>query len=568
MTEERNGRIVTFYSYKGGTGRSMLLANVAWILASNGRRVLVVDWDLEAPGMHRYLRPFLEDRELTDTDGVIDFVVDFSVAASTPAEDADDESWFELYADMTRYATELQWDFADDGQLHFVGPGRQGPTYSTRVNEFNWQDFYEKFEGSVLLDRAAEIMRQRYDYVLIDSRTGVSDTSGICTVQLPDALVVCFTLNNQSIEGASAVARSVRSQRPELQVLPVPTRIERSEKDKVDQRRTLAMGRFGDLMAGGSRDEHDAYWADVEVLYEPYYAYEEVLATFKDRPGQRHTLLASAERLTARIVGEPLRAVRVAESRRQSVLVDYEGGSPRLSSPVVPAQGGVLICYRRADTAGIAARLYDRFAEVLGSDRTYMDVESVMPGVDVLAVTEKIVRAADAVVVLIGPRTRFGTGANDALDREIALALELSKFVIPVLVDGAAMPTSDELPADLRSLGHRQAIMLRRDSSSRDFARLLAAVEIATSTPKGTSPWWVSTGDPTETWTTASPPQPSTWPPSWGPQTSARSGEVIEEVLRQSADTERATTRARVSTVIAIVSILVAVLALVLLVTQ
>lgn len=44
------GKIVTFYSYKGGTGRSMALANVAWVLASAGAKVLVVDGDLEAPG--------------------------------------------------------------------------------------------------------------------------------------------------------------------------------------------------------------------------------------------------------------------------------------------------------------------------------------------------------------------------------------------------------------------------------------------------------------------------------------------------------------------------------------
>jgi len=58
------GEIITFYSYKGGTGRSMALANVAWVLASNGRRVLVIDWDLEAPGLHRYFKPFLLDKEL------------------------------------------------------------------------------------------------------------------------------------------------------------------------------------------------------------------------------------------------------------------------------------------------------------------------------------------------------------------------------------------------------------------------------------------------------------------------------------------------------------------------
>ena len=51
---ERNGKIVTFYSYKGGTGRSMALANVGWVLASSGKRVLAIDWDLEAPGLERY----------------------------------------------------------------------------------------------------------------------------------------------------------------------------------------------------------------------------------------------------------------------------------------------------------------------------------------------------------------------------------------------------------------------------------------------------------------------------------------------------------------------------------
>jgi len=48
------GEIISFYSYKGGVGRSMAVANVATLLAHYGRRVLVVDFDLEAPGLHRY----------------------------------------------------------------------------------------------------------------------------------------------------------------------------------------------------------------------------------------------------------------------------------------------------------------------------------------------------------------------------------------------------------------------------------------------------------------------------------------------------------------------------------
>ena len=54
-----DGKIATFYSFKGGAGRTMALANVAWILASNGLKVLVVDWDLDSPGLHRYFHPFL-----------------------------------------------------------------------------------------------------------------------------------------------------------------------------------------------------------------------------------------------------------------------------------------------------------------------------------------------------------------------------------------------------------------------------------------------------------------------------------------------------------------------------
>src|SRR5258705_4334257 len=81
MTEKKTDKIITFYSYKGGTGRSMTLANVAWILACAGNKVLTIDWDLEAPGLHRYFYPFLIDKELTASDGLIDFVINYQLEA-------------------------------------------------------------------------------------------------------------------------------------------------------------------------------------------------------------------------------------------------------------------------------------------------------------------------------------------------------------------------------------------------------------------------------------------------------------------------------------------------------
>lgn len=81
------GEVITFYSYKGGTGRTMALANVACLLAERvgtQQSVLVVDWDLEAPGLHRFLPPRLvpqnasTDLGLDATPGLIDIFTTLS----------------------------------------------------------------------------------------------------------------------------------------------------------------------------------------------------------------------------------------------------------------------------------------------------------------------------------------------------------------------------------------------------------------------------------------------------------------------------------------------------------
>src|SRR6266487_2288897 len=122
MTTTSPDKIITFYSYKGGTGRSMVLANVAWILASNGKRVLAVDWDLEAPGLHRYFYPFLVDKDLASSNGVIDFVIDFAVEAMTPLEKNEElpKDWYVPHANILRYAASLDWPFPDEGSLDFI----------------------------------------------------------------------------------------------------------------------------------------------------------------------------------------------------------------------------------------------------------------------------------------------------------------------------------------------------------------------------------------------------------------------------------------------------------------
>jgi cellulose biosynthesis protein BcsQ len=103
--ESRHGRIITFYSYKGGIGRTMALANVAWILAANGYRVLVADWDLESPGLHRFLYPFLE-QVVRDARGIIDLIRDYERVAAR-SDDDERERHIAEHARIRRYAFSL-----------------------------------------------------------------------------------------------------------------------------------------------------------------------------------------------------------------------------------------------------------------------------------------------------------------------------------------------------------------------------------------------------------------------------------------------------------------------------
>jgi MinD-like ATPase involved in chromosome partitioning or flagellar assembly len=330
------GRFITFYSYKGGTGRTMALSNVAWILASNGYDVLVIDWDLEAPGMHRYLRPFLIDPELASTPGLIDFLWDAAEVSMTPPNT---ENSAEIdFPSLDDYVVGLDWHFGDErlrdaqGSISFIPAGRQDENYAQRVNTFDWDNFYERLGGGQLLHAEREALREKYDYVLIDSRTGVSDTSSVCTVQMPDLLVVFFTLNRQSIKGAAAVAASVFDQRGDaFRIFPVPTRVEDAESEKKKTAIRYARRVFAPLLmhvqSNRSRivpEEQVQYWNDVETPYKTVYAFEEVPAAFKEEAGSRSGLLAANERIAEWITDRTVKALQpVSEVRRDAVVAQY-----------------------------------------------------------------------------------------------------------------------------------------------------------------------------------------------------------------------------------------------------
>ncbi|GAB3245550.1 KGGVGR-motif variant AAA ATPase [Chitinimonas naiadis] len=347
MNSSKLGHIYTYYSYKGGTGRSMALANSAWLLASSGYDVAMLDWDLEAPGLHRYFAPFLIDPQLASSDGIIDCVVNYAAAAVRPSEQGNGSDnttpstdWYKEYARLADYAISIEWDFPEvegrQGSLSLIPSGRQGGSYSAKVNSFNWQNLYDRLGGHPFFEAVKDNLRQEFDFILIDSRTGVSDTAGICTVQLPESMVVFFTLNNQSIEGSAGVARSILTQRKDsgFRVFPVATRIDNSEKDKLTARWQLAKQRYEGIPAGLSERESASYWDEVALPYVPNFAFEEVLAAFANQPDDplALNLQPRVEALVRHLTGiEACSGVISPESRR--LVLDAYAGREVLMTP-------------------------------------------------------------------------------------------------------------------------------------------------------------------------------------------------------------------------------------------
>ncbi len=475
------GQILTFYSYKGGTGRSMAVANIAWILASCGKRVLVIDWDLEAPGLHRYFAPFLADPELAETPGLIDFFVAFvegsRLEAQKPTTTGDNQPWFDQYSDILDFAVSLDHEFQGDGTLDFVPAGRQGPSYGSLVSTFQWADFYEKLGGGVFLESVKKQLRSEYDHVIIDSRTGLSDTSGICTVQMPDDLVVFFTLNRQSTRGSAATAESAMRLRqkpsgePGLRVWPVASRIDLTEKERLEAAREMAREAFTRSLWHLSRDQRNDYWARSEILYIPYYAYLETLAVAADLSGQTASLLGCMEQLTSWITqGAVTRLGELSKQQRAALLERINGKSDINEAPGGKSRACIYLSYARKDfSEGPQSGLFRQLREMLPDSRIFWD-EDIPLGSDFQSVLDAELARAEILVVFVG---REATQSPFVL-REVETALAQGKTIVPVLLSGSA--TWEMMPRALASMRGVELIFSNEKDQQESLAKLVSGL--------------------------------------------------------------------------------------------
>lgn len=207
--------VVTFYSFKGGVGRSTALGLVAGILATRNRRVVMVDFDLEAPGISILFRSDGENLN-GEQYGVLDYLHQRHL---TPEENIPSiESCI------------YQINLPTRGELFLVPVGEYDENYIHRLADLDrrtWQHFYQG-ETNPISQLMEDIKNQlNPDVILIDARPGFNDTSAIALFDLADTAIVCFSPTDQSFEGLRWVVQGVRKQReyqgkPDIRFLLTP----------------------------------------------------------------------------------------------------------------------------------------------------------------------------------------------------------------------------------------------------------------------------------------------------------------------------------------------------------
>jgi hypothetical protein len=298
------GTVVSFYSYKGGVGRTMALGNVAITLAQNGFRVLVVDLDLYAPGVQEY-PPFQKavessiryllpgDRELGHG-GMLDLIERQLWSSAPPEEqpfreklrpvDAKKEIW-------QKWMRRVHEHKASGGYVDVIPAGPADHRALETLSGIGWYGFLTKFDGfEFFLSMRDQWWRGDYDFTLIDSRTGLSDYLQFCVGILPDVAVVVAGLNEENLKGLDVPLASINevlpSRKSGLRIIPVLSLIPSGDLDKSMDRirkaeESLRSGEWAGLILGAPvRLPYVATLAVEELLVVPEHPHASVFREY------------------------------------------------------------------------------------------------------------------------------------------------------------------------------------------------------------------------------------------------------------------------------------------------
>ncbi|WP_445175821.1 tyrosine-protein kinase family protein [Microcoleus sp.] len=189
--------IVSFFSFKGGVGRTSTLVATALSLARNGHRVAIVDLDLEAPGLATIFSP-----DNSNNLGVIDYLLEKKIQK--------DNLKLRTYIMPINEQTLL----GDDGQpLQLLSAGTVDDNYLEKLARLDFQNLVDGELQSTMVDMLKELNKeaQPLDFILMDARAGFHDIGGLAITGLSHAAVIFGTQSRQSWAGLTHVIRHLAS---------------------------------------------------------------------------------------------------------------------------------------------------------------------------------------------------------------------------------------------------------------------------------------------------------------------------------------------------------------------
>jgi TIR domain len=147
----------------------------------------------------------------------------------------------------------------------------------------------------------------------------------------------------------------------------------------------------------------------------------------------------------------------------------------------------IFICYRRADSAWVAERIYDRLIQKFGEDAVFKDVDSIPLGVNFKQHIDSVIKQCNVVIAVIGKNwvgettergERSIDNPRDYIRIEIESALERDIPIIPLIVQNASIPSDEDLPPSLKELSYRSGMSISNDPHFHtDMDRLIRSLE-------------------------------------------------------------------------------------------
>jgi hypothetical protein len=483
----------------------MALANVADRLAREGFRVLMIDFDLEAPGLEKYFA--ISQASVRSHLGLLDLLLGYKRSMSIGAgEERDVQTFRQLWK---HFILPVYDHLPGEGRLDLLPAGQRDggqeiAQYALNLRTFDWQDFYFNWEGELFFEwlRRALLKGQGadpgnpkpYDVVLVDSRTGVTEMGGICTYQLADAILMFCAANQQSVEGTREMAcdflsprvRQLRRERP-LQLVVVPARVEQQDEGLLEKFRAAFESEFSSFLPHPFAAASLSFW-DLMIPYDAHYAFEERVTSRPSRKDQRVGLGNAFQKLTQAIALLAPRGTNLSTLTAGQQEESLSAKRPKLQPAASPqyeptwrfAGWDAYLSYTHSTDMPYVVELA-RLLRDEGRLQVFRDEESLLPGDKWAGKIEESIRHSRNFLFCIGQSGIGGPWQK----KELRLAIEATTSagglrIIPVLLPGV---DQDLIPESLRS--YEWADFRQGVEDSKTLRRLIRAIR---DVPAGETP--------------------------------------------------------------------------------